>query len=54
MSTLGGYQEYIGGYQEYIGGYLEYNGGYHEYIGRCSVHQSFQYELKGFCPPHAS
>ena len=38
-------------------GYHDARGRYHEYIGGCSVHQGFQYILKGFChlaPPHAS
>ena len=48
ISTLGGYHEYTGGYHKYIGGYMSTSGGYHEYIGGCSVHQDFQYKLKGF------
>ena len=36
------------------GGYHDVCRGYHEYIVGCSVHESFQYKLKGFCPPHAS
>ena len=69
FSTLGGYHEYIGedimstsgdimstleDFMSTSGGYHDVCGGYHEYIGGCSVHQGFQYKLKGFCPPHAS
>ena len=50
MSTSGNTMSTSGDVQ-YIGGNHEYIGGYHEYFRGCSLHQGFQWKLKGFYQP---
>ena len=46
MSASEGYIQYIVGYSVHQRDVMIHVGGYHEYIGQCSVHWSFQHEIK--------